>query len=133
MKKCKNILKTLYITFEITSFPKYLFFIFDYHNYNILLSKKDIVINKLKGTFKNIINEEYTLLGGISMASSNYFKTFITKFVYASEFSFNFDNNYTYYHEGIKNNGNFLKLNNLLLFKKNKKLVLYIILYGKNN
>ena len=48
------------------------------------------------------------------MSSSNYFKSFITKFAYVPDLYINFDDKYTYYHDGIKNNGYFLKFNNIL-------------------
>ena len=63
------------------------------------------------------------------MSNDSYFTCFIYKINNINNLSYKFERNKVYYHDGLKNNGRFLKFNNLNeKFTKNKKLVPYIFI-----
>lgn len=84
-----------------------MFFIFNLNSYTILLNNKSNIINKINLKLKSPFNEDYELIGDISMASSDHFTCFITEFVFIKDFTEKFDIGKTYYHDGINNNGYF--------------------------
>ena len=129
---CKLNISTLDVKYEITSYPEYIILIFDLHSYNILVSKKKQLLILIRERLNINIALSYELMGGITMASYNHFSSFIKKFDFVEGLSYKFDKANVYYHDGMKNSGYFLKYENINeLFKKNKKLVPYIILYRK--
>ena len=131
---CKLPIDTLNIIYKINAFPKYLTLIFEYDHYKDLYDKKDLIIDKIEFKLKSPLNDEYELLGGITMASSDHFTCFINKIEKINSFTDIFDDNILYYHDGIKNNGYFVKYKDLFeLLKCNINLVPYILLYGKIN
>lgn len=66
------------------------------------------------------------------MSNYDHFTSFVINFNFINNFSFQFDKNKVYYHDGLKNKGMFLKYDNYNeMFKKNKKLVPNIMIYQK--
>ena len=77
---------------------------------------------------KSPLNEDYELIGGVSITTSVHYSCFITKICINKGFTENFDIGKTYYNEWINNNGYFLKYKDFNeLFSNNINLVPYII------
>ena len=103
--------------------------IFEYALYTDLYVKKDLIIDKIEFKFKSPLYDEYKLLGGITMASSDHFTCFIYKIEKINNFSDVFVDNILYYHDGIEKHGHFVKYKDLFELLKYNISTLYIIIW----
>ena len=134
-KICKISYLSDNITYEIAHMPNYLFFIYDFNTYNDLIIHKNELIKfiHLEFNFNKIYH--YFFQVGITMTSSNHYNSFFKNYNNSKVGNnFKLENNKIYFHDGMRNNGNFYLYNNINdLFNSIPNLVPYIIIYGLNH
>ena len=123
--KCNlgNNFPTSRIIYEIISYPKFLFILFDMRSYEQLKRKKELMKNLFIENLRFTEKDLYKLKGCITCPSYNHFTLFINKLDIKNEIN-ELEKNKNYYYDDYEFNGNFQLCNTNDIYEILEQIIL---------
>ena len=127
-----NNFPTARITYQIISYPNFLFILFDMRSYQHLKQKRDLIKKLIIEDLKLTENDQYKLKGCITCPWYNHFTMFINKLT-IKDINNELELNKNYYYDDNEFNGNFQRCNNSDIYQiLNFDIFPYLLIYEKS-
>ena len=127
-----NNFPTARITYQIISYPHFLFILFDMRSYQHLKQKRDLIKKLFIEDLKLTENDQYKLKGCITCPGYNHFTMFINKLT-IKDINNELELNKNYYYDDNEFNGNFQRCNNSDIYQiLNFDIFPYLLIYEKS-